>query len=69
LVAPQALFHFSRALGFSDFLKRTEYPGQDYLNDKREVFLTRTLITDMGAKLSAGTTKESTSSEIIRLKA
>jgi SAM-dependent MidA family methyltransferase len=42
--------HFLLALGFRDYLKKTEIPGEDYLNYKKEVFLTRTLLMDMGSK-------------------
>ncbi|HWY12638.1 MAG TPA: SAM-dependent methyltransferase [Bacteroidia bacterium] len=42
--------HFLNALGFRDYLKMTEQPGNDYFNFKREVSLTRTLLNDMGEK-------------------
>lgn len=42
--------HFLLALGFREYLKKTEVPGDDYLNYKKEVFLTRTLLMDMGSK-------------------
>jgi len=41
---------FLSALGFRDYLKKTEKPGQDYINFKREVALTYTLLEDMGKK-------------------
>jgi SAM-dependent MidA family methyltransferase len=42
--------HFLLALGFRDYLKKISVPGQDLLNYEREVFLTRTLLMDMGSK-------------------
>ncbi len=41
---------FLSALGFRDHLKKTETPGQDYLNFKKERFLTDTLLREMGSK-------------------
>ena len=42
--------NFLSALGFRDYLKKTEKPGHDYLNFKREMALTNTLLKDMGKK-------------------
>jgi SAM-dependent MidA family methyltransferase len=40
--------NFLSALGFYDCLKKNEIPGQDYHNLKKEIFLTQTLMKDMG---------------------
>jgi len=41
---------FLKALGFRDYLKKIQEPGQDYLNHRKESFLTQTLLEDMGSK-------------------
>ncbi|MDP3556884.1 MAG: SAM-dependent methyltransferase [Bacteroidota bacterium] len=41
---------FLTALGFCNHLKKNEVPGQDYFNFKKELFLTQTLIKEMGTK-------------------
>lgn len=41
---------FLSALGFHDHLKKTELSGQEYLNFKKEMFLTNTLLKEMGTK-------------------
>ncbi|MGZ3933290.1 MAG: class I SAM-dependent methyltransferase, partial [Bacteroidia bacterium] len=41
---------FLQSLGFHDYLKQSAQPGQDSINFKRELFLTNTLLRDMGSK-------------------
>ncbi|HXB41850.1 MAG TPA: SAM-dependent methyltransferase [Bacteroidia bacterium] len=42
--------NFLSSLGFRDYLKKTEKPGDYYRNFKREISLTYTLLEDMGRK-------------------
>lgn len=43
--------HFLLGLGFKEYLKKMlQEPGPDYMNFKKELFLTRTLLVDMGRK-------------------
>jgi len=41
---------FLMSLGFPEYIKQTETPGEDYKNFKREMFLTQTLLKEMGDK-------------------
>jgi SAM-dependent MidA family methyltransferase len=41
---------FLLALGFGDYLEKTEESGKDHLNYKKKAFLIRTLLQDMGDK-------------------
>jgi SAM-dependent MidA family methyltransferase len=41
---------FLVGLGFSEHIKKKEVNGEDYLNYKKEMFLTQTLLKDMGPK-------------------
>lgn len=41
---------FLTGLGFYDYIKMKQTPGQDYQNYKQEMFLTNTLVKEMGPK-------------------